>query len=87
MLGATLGATVRGWMKYGALGFACMSLLAVAKEPAILLANVLRADIDVSQYLVSEKYDGVRAIWDGTTLRPPGSSPNCRPRRLMVSCG
>jgi DNA ligase 1 len=69
MLGATLGATVRGWMKCGALGFACMSLLAVAKEPAILLANVLRADIDVSQYLVSEKYDGVRAIWDGTTLR------------------
>ena len=37
--------------------------------PPILLANVLRADIDVTQYLVSEKYDGVRAIWDGTTLR------------------
>ena len=41
----------------------------IAKEPPILLANVLRPDIDVTQYLVSEKYDGVRAIWDGKTLR------------------
>jgi DNA ligase 1 len=37
--------------------------------PAILLANVLSADIDVTQYLVSEKYDGVRAIWDGRVLK------------------
>jgi DNA ligase 1 len=37
--------------------------------PTILLANVLRDDIDVAQYLVSEKYDGVRAIWDGRVLR------------------
>jgi DNA ligase 1 len=38
-------------------------------SPAILLANVLSADIDVTQYLVSEKYDGVRAIWDGRLLK------------------
>lgn len=38
-------------------------------SPAILLANVLSADIDVTQYLVSEKYDGVRAIWDGRVLK------------------
>ncbi len=45
--------------------------LTYAKDasPPILLANVLHADIDVTQYLVSEKYDGVRAIWDGKTLR------------------
>ncbi len=45
--------------------------LAGAKDsaPPILLANVLRADIDVTKYLVSEKYDGVRAVWDGKTLR------------------
>lgn len=47
----------------------CVSLTAQGKEPTILLANVLRADTDVTQYLVSEKYDGVRAIWDGSTLR------------------
>jgi DNA ligase-1 len=37
--------------------------------PALLLANEFRAGLDVSQYLVSEKFDGVRATWDGRTLR------------------
>jgi DNA ligase 1 len=34
----------------------------------ILLANIYKRGIDVQQYLVSEKYDGVRAIWDGKVL-------------------
>jgi DNA ligase-1 len=34
----------------------------------ILLANIYKRDIDVTQYLVSEKYDGVRAVWDGKQL-------------------
>jgi DNA ligase-1 len=34
-----------------------------------LLANIANADIDPTPYLVSEKYDGVRALWDGQTLR------------------
>lgn len=38
-------------------------------QPEPLLANVARADIDPKPYLVSEKYDGVRALWDGQTLR------------------
>ncbi len=37
--------------------------------PAMLLAEVYTADIDVSQYWVSEKFDGVRAQWDGHVLR------------------
>lgn len=37
--------------------------------PRALLANVAKIDIDPTPYLVSEKYDGVRAIWDGKTLR------------------
>lgn len=37
--------------------------------PRTLLANVARADIDPTPYLISEKYDGVRALWDGQTLR------------------
>lgn len=37
--------------------------------PALLLANVDAPHIDPSQYLVSEKYDGVRALWDGRSLR------------------
>ncbi|MFZ3175845.1 MAG: DNA ligase [Thiobacillus sp.] len=36
--------------------------------PAMLLAEVYAADLDVTQYWVSEKFDGVRAQWDGRTL-------------------
>ena len=46
-----------------------LSLPLGAAPPDILLANVHRDDIDVTRYLVSEKLDGVRAIWDGETLR------------------
>jgi DNA ligase-1 len=37
--------------------------------PAMLLAEVYAANVDVTQYWVSEKFDGVRAQWDGRTLR------------------
>ncbi len=37
--------------------------------PAMLLAETYASGIDVSQYWVSEKFDGVRAQWDGKTLR------------------
>ena len=37
--------------------------------PAMLLAEIYAADIDVTQYWVSEKFDGVRAQWDGRALR------------------
>jgi DNA ligase 1 len=33
--------------------------------PSLLLAQVYESGLDVTQYLVSEKYDGVRAVWDG----------------------
>jgi len=37
--------------------------------PAMLLAEVYAADVDVTRYWVSEKFDGVRAQWDGRSLR------------------
>ena len=40
-----------------------------AEMPSILLANTLARDVDVSAYLVSEKFDGVRALWDGHALK------------------
>ena len=40
-----------------------------ASPPAIILAKVLDPAVDPAQYLVSEKFDGVRAIWDGKVLR------------------
>ncbi len=40
-----------------------------AEPPPLLLANVLGPQVDPAAYLVSEKFDGVRALWDGKTLR------------------
>ncbi len=40
-----------------------------AAAPAVLLASVADAAVDPAPYLVSEKYDGARAVWDGRTLR------------------
>ena len=37
--------------------------------PALPLLSVYRDGTDPTPYLVSEKYDGVRAHWDGATLR------------------
>jgi DNA ligase 1 len=65
--------TRRGW-----LGCVTGALLAssvssafgrTASAPALLLATDAPAGIDPAGYLVSEKYDGVRALWDGTQLR------------------
>lgn len=47
--------------------FGSAGLPAAALEP--LLAKTAPAGIDPKPYLVSEKLDGVRALWDGTTLR------------------
>ena len=43
--------------------------LPAAEQPPLLLASVERGQADVSLYLVSEKFDGVRAYWDGKLLR------------------
>jgi DNA ligase-1 len=41
--------------------------LMATEKPALMLANVLQKDsgINLNHYWVSEKYDGVRAFWDG----------------------
>jgi DNA ligase-1 len=44
------------------------NLVAKQSAPDILLAQVYASGLDVTQYLVSEKYDGVRAVWDGKQL-------------------
>lgn len=52
-----------------ALALALPVIAVAAEPPAILLAEVYRNQVDVAKYLVSEKLDGVRAIWDGRNLR------------------
>lgn len=38
------------------------------KSSEILLAKVYQSGINVRKYLVSEKFDGVRAVWDGNAF-------------------
>lgn len=59
------------------LGLALLAPVATTAgaAPEILLANVYRAQVDVTQYLVSEKLDGVRALWDGRSLRFRSGKP------------
>jgi DNA ligase-1 len=46
------------------------------QAPSVLLANVYEAEkVNVSDYLVSEKYDGVRAIWTGKQLITRNGNP------------
>ena len=47
--------------------------------PALLLANVLPSNIDLADYWVSEKYDGVRGYWSGTQLLTRGGAPIAAP--------
>lgn len=55
----------------GALLLATSIAFAAAAEssPPLLLAKVLGPGVDPADYLVSEKFDGVRALWDGKVLR------------------
>jgi DNA ligase-1 len=54
-----------------------------APAPALLLAERYRADIDVSRYWVSEKLDGVRAIWDGKALQFRSGNPVPAPQWFL----
>ncbi len=41
---------------------------AASAQPPLALANVYQDDVEVGDYMVSEKLDGVRAYWDGEQL-------------------
>ena len=62
-------ATIRILLVAWALVLGPAATAQTAAPPAILLANVYAGQVDPTAYLVSEKYDGVRAIWDGSALR------------------
>ncbi|CAM3648209.1 DNA ligase [Rheinheimera salexigens] len=52
----------------------CCFQLSAATKPDLLLAEVYNDAIDVQQYWVSEKLDGVRAFWDGKQLISRGGN-------------
>jgi len=45
-----------------------------ATPPSIWLANTYKAHIDLREYWVSEKFDGVRGYWDGQQLLTRGGT-------------
>ena len=56
---------------------------AAAQAPALLLAREWPADADPAGYLVSEKFDGVRALWDGRVLLLRGGGEVAAPRWFL----
>lgn len=52
--------------------------------PALLLAREAGAHPDPVGYLVSEKYDGVRALWDGRRLRFRGGATVAAPSWFLA---
>jgi len=51
------------------LSFYCLPVFSLSTStPDLLLAKTYDNDTDVSRYWISEKYDGVRAYWDGKQL-------------------
>ena len=58
---------------------------AQAAELPLLLAERYTGGIDVSQYWVSEKLDGVRAYWDGRQLRFRSGNPVNAPAWFLAA--
>ncbi len=55
--------------RWAALGvWGAWSMGVGAQAPAVTLAQHYHSGVDLSAYWVSEKYDGVRAVWDGQQL-------------------
>ena len=56
-----------------ALGYtAAPVVLAADAKPPLMLANVYSRSVQLADYWVSEKYDGVRGYWDGQKLLSRG---------------
>jgi len=53
------------------------------REP--LLATVYTGQVEPALCLVSEKYDGVRALWDGRVLRHRSGRPVAAPRSFLAA--
>ena len=71
------GISLPCWVRLCALSLAlflcCLPIRAEElAPPPVMLANVLRGDITLADYWVSEKYDGMRGYWDGEKLLTRG---------------
>jgi DNA ligase 1 len=62
---------------------ACGCWPRVDAAPALMLAQAAPPDIDPTGWLVSEKLDGVRAVWDGRVLRFRSGLPIAVPQAFI----
>ena len=59
-----------------ALGYGAPPVAVAADvKPPLMLANVYSPSVQLADYWVSEKYDGVRGYWDGQKLLTRGGQP------------
>lgn len=63
----------------------CSYVYASPTKPDLLLAGVYHDNIDVHQYWVSEKLDGVRAYWDGRQLISRGGNVIAAPAWFVAT--
>ncbi len=62
----------------------CGGLPAAQAARALLLAHTAPSSMDPAGFLVSEKYDGVRAVWDGRVLRFRSGLPIAAPTEFVA---
>ncbi len=61
-----------GWVLLAAALLAGEGVAQSSTPPPLMLAEVYRENVALADYWVSEKYDGIRAYWDGTQLLTRG---------------
>lgn len=61
--------SLRFFVLFASSGFAVNAFAKANAEDRVLLAKPAPSGIDPAGYLVSEKLDGVRAVWDGKVLK------------------
>lgn len=65
----------------------CWTYPLIAAKPELLLAETYNNTVDVQQYWVSEKLDGVRAYWNGTQLISRGGNIIAAPAWFTAGFG
>ena len=77
--------TLLSFAAAGLPGITPAAALAVdAPSPGVMLAKPWQASLNPADYLVSEKLDGVRALWDGDRLRFRSGRPIAAPAWMLA---
>ena len=77
--------TLLSFAAAGLPGITPAAALAVdAPSPGVMLAKPWQASLNPAEYLVSEKLDGVRALWDGDRLRFRSGRPIAAPAWMLA---